>query len=321
MGVGRLFWLVALTGLHPGVGRSEEVQVDLPVQRDEFGLPAIWASSLKGALRAKAESSLFRNGNCSGDANQCARILAAFGPRPEEASEFASPILFLDAKLVAIPARSLRGVWLYVTSPLLLSFVKLYSEALYGDSQAVNLPEVPQLERGQVLLSSDRYVVNGSAVINERRYAVVGRAPQLDLPPFREVRKIVGDVGLAVVSDEDVVGVVRRSLLVQYRVRLKQETKTVDVGPWSEEYLPPFTIFVSGYYCAGRRPGAVSVRTVVDDLSKCGRDEIVNAERRICRKRVNVDVDPCEYISDLIKGPVWLGGKETVGKGLAKVVL
>jgi hypothetical protein len=46
---GKLFWLVALTAVHPGVGRSEEAQVDLPVQRDEFGLPTVWASSLKGA--------------------------------------------------------------------------------------------------------------------------------------------------------------------------------------------------------------------------------------------------------------------------------
>ncbi len=314
-----MFWLVALTAVHPGVGRSEEAQVDLPVQRDEFGLPTVWASSLKGAIRAKAELGLFRDGVCVGDPARCAGVLAAFGPRPEEASDFASPVAFLDAKLVAIPARSLRGVWLYVTSPLLLSFVRLYAEAL-GAAQAVSLPEVPRPERGKVYLSDDRYAVGNEAVINERKYGVAGRAPALDLPPFQEVRKIAGDVGFAVVSDDDLAGVVRRSLLVQYRVRLKQETKTVDVGPWSEEYIPPFTAFVSGYYCAKRRASAVGVRVQVDDVSQCRDDEVVDRNRKICRRQVKVDGDPCAYVADVAKGSLWLGGKETVGRGLVKLL-
>jgi len=306
-----------LTAVHPGVGRSEEAQVDLPVQRDEFGLPTVWASSLKGAIRAKAELGLFRDGLCVGKLEQCAGVLAAFGPRPEEASDFASPVAFLDAKLVAIPARSLRGVWVYVTSPLLLSFVRLYAEAL-GAAQAV--PEVPRPKRGEVYLSDDRYAVGNEAVINERKYSVAGRAPALDLPPFQEVKKIAGDVGFAVVSDEDIAGVVRRSLLVQYRVRLKQETKTVDVGPWSEEYIPPFTVFVSGYYCAKRRVSAVGVR-VQEDVSKCRDDEVVDRKRNICKKQVKVDGDPCAYVADVVRGSTWLGGKETVGRGLVKLLL
>jgi CRISPR-associated protein Cmr4 len=317
---GKLFWLVALTAVHPGVGRSEEAQVDLPVQRDEFGLPTVWASSLKGAIRAKAELGLFRDGLCVGDLARCAGVLAAFGPRPEEASDFASPVAFLDAKLVAIPARSLRGVWVYVTSPLLLSFVRLYTEAL-GAAQAVSLPEVPRPKRGEVYLSDDRYAVGNEAVINERKYSVAGKAPALDLPPFQEVKRIVGDVGFAVVSDEDIAGVVRRSLLVQYRVRLKQDTKTVDVGPWGEEYIPPFTVFVSGYYCAKRRVSAVGVRVQVDDISKCNNDEVVNRERKICKKQVKVNGDPCAYVADVVRGSTWLGGKETVGRGLVKLLL
>jgi CRISPR-associated protein Cmr4 len=318
---GKLFWIVALTALHPGVGRGEGAHVDLPVQRDEFGLPAIWASSLKGALRAKAERGLFhsdgRSAKCVDDPAQCARVLAAFGPRPEEASEFASPVAFLDAKLVAIPARSLKGVWLYVTSPLLLSFAALYAEAL---GCALKLPEIPRPGSGTVYLSDNRYSVNGHAVINERKYRVAGRAPALDLPPFQEVRRMVGEVGFAVASDDDIAGIVRRSLLVQYRVRLKQDTKTVETGPWSEEYIPPFTVFVSGYYCAGRRPSVVSVSVSMDKEKKCADGE-VDEERQACRKRVRVDGDPCDYVSDMIRGPVWLGGKETIGRGLVKVIL
>mgnify|MGYP003881113491 FL=1 len=295
-----MFWLVALTALHPGVGRSEEAHVDLPVQRDEFGLPTIWASSLKGALRARFELDFFRDGRCVAKPEDCANFLAAFGPRPESASDFASPAAFLDAKLVAIPARSLRGVWLYVTSPLLLSFVKLYAEAV---GAGVQLPELPRPGEGSVYVTSERYKYNGYVVINERKYAVAGDVKPLDLPPFEEVKKIVGDVGFAVVSDEDVVDVVKRSLMVQYRVRLKQDSKTVETGPWSEEYIPPFAVFVSGYYCARRRPQRVKVK--MSD----GEDV-----------EVDVTKDPCEYVEEVIKGPAWLGGKETVGRGLVKVI-
>jgi CRISPR-associated protein Cmr4 len=78
---GKLFWLVALTAVHPGVGRSEEAQVDLPVQRDEFGLPTVWASSLKGAIRAKAELGLFRDGLCVREAGAVCRGSCGLWPQ------------------------------------------------------------------------------------------------------------------------------------------------------------------------------------------------------------------------------------------------
>ncbi|MCX8185483.1 MAG: RAMP superfamily CRISPR-associated protein, partial [Sulfolobales archaeon] len=67
--VGRaILYVRALTPLHVGVGRGYSAQVDLPVQRDEFGFPVIWSSSLKGALKAWVEGS----------------VRKCFGPEPEE---------------------------------------------------------------------------------------------------------------------------------------------------------------------------------------------------------------------------------------------
>ena len=42
------------------------------------------------------------------------------------------------------------------------------------------------------------------ACCNERKYSVAGRAQALDLPPFRGVKGVAGDVGFAVVSDEGI---------------------------------------------------------------------------------------------------------------------
>ncbi|ABP50695.1 MAG: type III-B CRISPR module RAMP protein Cmr4 [Pyrobaculum arsenaticum] len=306
---GRLFWVLALTSIHPGVGRSEAAHVDLPVQRDEFGLPAIWATSLKGAVRAKAEGGLFAGPYCVdvGKKDECAKVIAAFGPKPEYASEHSSAVAFLDAKLFAVPARSLRGVWIYVTSPLLLGFAKLYSQAL---GVPLSLPQLPTVGEGEVALSSGRFAENNVAVINEMKFKVVGeQAPALNLPPFDKVKQITGsEPGFAVVSDQDLPRVVRRSLLVQYRVRLKKETKTVETGPWSEEYIPPFTVFITGIHCNGRVREAVRVRLPPKDDKK--NEEVVELK----------NFDPCAYVESKAKGPLWIGGKETVGKGLVEIL-
>ncbi|AFA39184.1 CRISPR type III-B/RAMP module RAMP protein Cmr4 [Pyrobaculum oguniense TE7] len=306
---GRLFWVLALTSIHPGVGRSEAAHVDLPVQRDEFGLPAIWATSLKGAVRAKAEGGLFAGPYCVdvGKKDECAKVIAAFGPKPEYASEHSSAVAFLDAKLFAVPARSLRGVWIYVTSPLLLGFAKLYSQAL---GVPLSLPQLPTVGEGEVALSSGRFAENNVAVINEMKFKVVGeKAPALNLPPFDKVKQITGsEPGFAVVSDQDLPRVVRRSLLVQYRVRLKKETKTVETGPWSEEYIPPFTVFITGIHCNGRVREAVRVRLPPKDDKK--NEEVVELK----------NFDPCAYVESKAKGPLWIGGKETVGKGLVEIL-
>jgi hypothetical protein len=45
------YLLFAVTPIHAGIGREEEEYVDLPIQRDFLGLPVIWESSIKGALR------------------------------------------------------------------------------------------------------------------------------------------------------------------------------------------------------------------------------------------------------------------------------
>lgn len=298
-----------MTSIHPGVGRSEGAHVDLPVQRDEFGLPAIWATSLKGAVRAKAEGGLFSGSHCA-DASkkdECAKVIAAFGPKPDYASEHSSAVAFLDAKLFAVPARSLKGVWIYVTSPLLLGFAKLYSEAL---GAPLSLPQLPAVEEGEVALSSGRFAENNAAVINEMKFKVVEQqAPALNLPPFDKVKQITGsEPGFAVVSDQDLPRIVRRSLLVQYRVRLKKETKTVEAGPWSEEYIPPFTVFITGIHCNGRVREAVKVRLPPKDDKK--NEEVVELK----------NFDPCAYVESKAKGPLWIGGKETVGKGLVEIL-
>lgn len=106
------FLIRAITPLHPGSGARVSGLVDLPVQREAHtDFPVIYASSLKGALRAWS-------GGVKGlDKNLIGEI---FGPEPGEGDKSVGKAVFMDAKLLLLPVRSLKGVYGWATSPLLL---------------------------------------------------------------------------------------------------------------------------------------------------------------------------------------------------------
>ena len=288
----KLLFLRALTPLHVGAGEGASVYVDSPLQRDEFGFPTIWSSSLKGALRA----------NFIESGAHLKKII--FGPEPAEASEHSSATSFSDARLLLIPARTLKGIWAYVTSPHMIeqfaTFLKLAGK---GDI------EVPKVESGKAgdeeaikaIASSDdlvfkdpkdsRVMVNEISLKARVDASIVGDLAKV-LPA--ELGDAIRSKGLVVVADDIARTIVNRSVMVQYRVRLKSETKTVDKGPWSEEYLPSETVMVSLVVCKNSKTPKVQVQAdeVCDELEKGYRSS---------------------------KCTVYVGGKETIGKGLMKL--
>ena len=101
---GALIGLLAETSLHPGSEATGGV-IDLPVAREgPTGFPVINGSSLKGALRDKAE--------LLWDVSQ---VEAVFG-KPDGAGGVAGT----DARLLLLPVRSLTSHYRWVTSPFLL---------------------------------------------------------------------------------------------------------------------------------------------------------------------------------------------------------
>jgi CRISPR-associated protein Cmr4 len=92
--------LLAETPIHPGTGRSMGV-VDLPVAREAAtDYPVLVASSLKGALRDKAETTKTVEAN------------DRFG-KPDHAGD----LLVSDGRLLLLPVRSLTGSYRWVTCP------------------------------------------------------------------------------------------------------------------------------------------------------------------------------------------------------------
>jgi len=286
-----LIFLRALTPVHVGVGRGGEI-VDLSIQRDEFGFPCIWSSSFKGSLRANITRVV--------DENEKPCVKVVFGPEPgsSEVSEYSSALSIVDAKLLLIPVRSLRGVWIYATSPHLLSYLDKYLEAVKGQS----LSQLQNISIG-VTSRSDIFVDGSKAVLNEELIEL--KVEQgLELKLFKDIlpKELLDRVsrrGLVILDDDVMKALVNRSMLIQYRVRLKSETKTVEEGPWSEEYLPEETILVSAFV------GRQVAKEVLD--------------RTRCSMQSNVCSWVKQILASKLRGRIWLGGKETLGRGFMEI--
>ncbi|MGH3145089.1 MAG: type III-B CRISPR module RAMP protein Cmr4, partial [Rubrobacter sp.] len=132
-----LLTLYATEYLHPGAG-STTGAIDLPVQREVHSdLPVIAASSLKGALRQKAgESEGWRK-----------NIEPIFGPDTGNANKHPGALVIGEAKLLAIPIRSLKNVFQWTSSPLVLGRLRRDLARIGAD-----LPEVPAPQEGYAIV-------------------------------------------------------------------------------------------------------------------------------------------------------------------------
>jgi len=330
----KLILLESLTPLHPGSGRGS-AYVDLPVQRDEFDFPTIWSSSLKGALRSTLTLSC--NGiNDAVERVKCRRkVYLVFGPETDEASDYASAVSILDARLVLIPTRSLRGVWTYVTSPHLLNYLLTYMEVVNHGKRNDLAKLVEQVKGvvkdGTAIISKPDLLVSGnSIVINELELSATQDATLsqlINLLPG-DIRNIASERGLTVVSDGNAQEVVRRSLIIQPRIRLDYATKTVSGGGlWEEEYVPQFAVFTTAILCNGTKTKGdeESIKRWINrDGSGLSNGEKKKLEDEY-KSLVSSLKDANNVCTEALGGgrgltSLFFGGKETIGKGLAKII-
>ncbi len=327
-----LVFIEAITPVHVGTGRAIGV-VDLPIQRDAFGYPVIPPSSLKGPLRARFVSELvpklIKDGKkldeAINEANRNPIIKALFGPPPEVrgvTEMFTGAIAILEGKLLAIPARSLRGVWIYITTPQLLRYFKTYTKLyfdIYGSEDAKRYYDIAKalLEKTTQELSEDTAIVTSNALQKTAigNEIVLNEEFKLKVRSLKEVDTFLNnlpkqctltEVGLAVVPDTIGREIIERSIIRQARVRLKPAIKVVDEGPWLEENVPEYTIFVTVFLYS-----MVRKADVAEEFRKLTGKEPGEKEIK-------------EYITEKLKlkegGYLILGGHETIGRGIVKLL-
>jgi len=135
----RPYLLHSLSPLHLGVGHSVDI-VDLPITRmQSTGNPTVPGSSVEGVLRdVRGET---------GAGVTADQIRAVFGPDTANASANAGAPSVGDARLLALPVRSFKGTFAWVTSPVLLGLATRDLAGVQGLP-----PQIPQPTLGAALV-------------------------------------------------------------------------------------------------------------------------------------------------------------------------
>ncbi|NPA99146.1 MAG: type III-B CRISPR module RAMP protein Cmr4 [Crenarchaeota archaeon] len=291
-----ILFLLALSPIHVGIGRSPGI-VDLPIIRDNFGLPIIPGSSLKGAL--KSLCILSYEGEHTGERSICEQV---FGPEPgsERENTWVSLVNILDAELLFYPARIVLSnnevTYGYATSKYQLARLM----DLIKDIDALNncerlgdlydaLEEIYNDDNEEK--SSSNISVNGLK-INKYKIVKDDKIPGIikNLFPEKTYEKLIQKI--VVINDqEDFRAVVERGIIRQARIRLDRKKKTVIRGGlWTEEYISHAAVLYSPIIY--REPH--------------------NHEYR----------EPMQLVTNLLNDykALFIGGKETIGKGLVRII-
>ena len=295
-----LLFLHAQTPMHPGSGTALGV-VDLPVQRERHTQwPIIPGSSLKGVIRdACREQAKTRHDGKRKQANENdPDLVAAFGPgKVDDGTSHAGALSLTDARILAFPVRSLKGVFAWVTCPAVLTRLNR-DLAIAGHQPIGKLPAfasaaqevVACQERGPLLLEDEKMVLEEfeftrSTNADEVADWVAGHAVA-DTDTQARVKS-----HLAVISDNDFGHFVRHATEVVARVGLDYERKTVKPGAlFYQEFLPAETLFYSVVFASPSRK---------EEHAKTASDMLAF-------------LDTALKNSPLLQ----IGGNESIGKGL-----
>lgn len=284
-----LLFIHAQTPLHPGSGTALGT-VDLPVQRERHTQwPVIPGSALKGILRDACR-------RASGNDDD---LFAAFGPETAEADKHAGALSLTDARILAFPVRSLKGVFAWVTCPAVLERLVRDVNLAHANGAALQVPNAPAKDKA-ICKSDSPLLVDGNNLVLEefefeRAGDADGAAQWVAEHAFGENDNFTPErikSHLVILHDDDFTHFVRHATEVVARVGLDYERKTVKSGAlFYEEFLPAETLFYSVILASpSRREGhGKTAREILD------------------------------YLRGKMPAILQIGGDETIGKGLCAV--
>lgn len=288
-------FLYAVSPVHMGAGQAVGV-IDNPIQRERHtGHPSFAGSGIKGAVRHSFEA-------LGGEKSQIDKLL---GPESNSGDLHAGAISFGDAQLVALPVRSIKLGYAYVTSPQALARARRLLSLTGSDSRwpTENVDDGTALIANPKLLSGDKLHLEAfeySAKVSESLASTAADLADKALPSgddyafFRNKLK----TDLVVLSDTDFNYFAQNAMLVEPHVRIDEKTGTAsDGGLFYTENLPPESLLIAPLLASQTRTGK--------------KDDALPAEAVLAQ------------IKTLIDGRLLqIGGDATTGRGLvvAKIV-
>ena len=277
----RAYLLHALSPLHAGTGRAAEI-IDLPIARmKSTGIPLVPGSSIKGVLRDACRNE---------DGSESDQLTAVFGPDNDKAGDHAGALVVGDARLLALPVRSYKGVFAWVTCPLLLSLAKR-DLGKKGEDQAI--PKVGKNEakcRTKDPVHKNKVYLEELDLKAEVDESLKDWADLIANLLYSANRKTFTK-RFVVVDDDTMAFLWETATQVDTRIRIDGETRTVDDGAlWLEESLPPETLLIG----------------------------LLAADR----SRDGSDMRPADVMNYALEAEKSLqfGGKATVGRGRCRMI-
>lgn len=300
----KLTFIHALSPLHAGTGQGIGV-IDLPIAREKATkIPYLPGSSLKGVIRDCYTNHLYdryvkelRDEKEAKDKaeQEAARI---FGEAASDQA-YSGSVVFSDQRLLLLPVRSLRGTFAWATSHFTLQRFKRDL-----DGASINASDLLALS---VKKDEECLVATESSLVDKEN-SVFLEDFYLKGCPHPDVDKWASFIGenvfakdeewqktfksrLCILSDDVFNFLLEHGTEITARIKLKEDTKTVDKGAlWYEEALPAESILSGLLVTLTGKANPEEVITTVGDL--------------------------------LTQYPLLqIGGKATVGRGLCSICL
>jgi CRISPR-associated protein Cmr4 len=237
-------FLYCVSPVHMGTGQAIGV-IDNPIQRERHtGYPCFAGSGIKGAVRHSFEL-------LGGKKEDLDRL---FGPEAGSGQLYAGAVSFGDAQLVAMPVRSLKEgfVWVTCTHALWRTRRLLELVGAAPNWQAVeDVPEGQCRVCDQALLYQDKLHLEGfeyKAQESDEIKKIAGDLAAKAIPAGRDFEYFRTKLGrhLVLLSDTDFAFFAQHATLVEPHVRINPETGTADEGGlFYTENLPPEAILVA----------------------------------------------------------------------------
>ena len=334
------FFIKVLSPLHAGSGQELGI-VDMPIQRERHtDFPKIEGSGLKGSIREVFEELKIENNKDNSDKLKEAfpdlekkwkikkdgnkevkkkngkelikfdeAISLAFGP--EEGDAHAGALGFTDARILLFPVKSMKGVFAWITCPMVLERFKedlglCGIEFKNGEDENISIPLdntlKPTDDKGKCLVANqEKLGINGNFILEEYAFEIQSNNIT-DLAKFLADAVGTPEVNnkLVILSNDDFRDFVNLSTEVITRTKINPETGTVQSGAlFTEEYLPAETVMYSL---------ALTTPIFNKDKSIFAKTDAQKEEERVM-----------DFFEKGIPAVIQIGGNATIGKGIVKV--
>jgi len=259
--------LTAITPLHPGAGSGLGL-IDNPIVRERTtGFPFIQAPSLKGVMRAEAEN-VWKN-NADKKKSHC-----LFGPERSGSDHHEGALVLNDARILAMPVRSFKGLFVWVTSPqVLYRFFRDFSmtgRTIKENNSEKNdwkymewLAEVKQKAENKVQIvngGQSQLLINSKLFLEEYEISAESNPKLNILSGYLSVSffddKFLQDLfktNLVVLNDDIFRYFVEHATQIEANIAIDQDTGTTSKGSLRyTEFLPEQTLFYSSYRLSGQ---------------------------------------------------------------------